>query len=98
MVAPTPSHLLAQPTSVSEKPAPRRRNAVLSVPAKASPSLYRMMTSRSSQAPRLEKYSASGSRTASASVFGALGGVAGSAAAQVAATPTSIRAAISQYA
>src|SRR5437879_4297051 len=30
-VAPTPSHLLAQPTSVSESPAPRRRNAELSV-------------------------------------------------------------------
>src|SRR5438552_1140143 len=74
MVAPTPSHLLAQPTSVSENPAPRRRNAVVSVPAKASPSLYKMMTRRSSHAPCLEKYSASGSRTASASVLGALRG------------------------
>ncbi len=39
MVAASPMPLFTYPTSSSEKPAPRNRNAVVSEPAKASPSL-----------------------------------------------------------
>ncbi|MNC86197.1 hypothetical protein D3C83_18360 [compost metagenome] len=39
IVAPTPSHLFAQPTSDRENSGPRSRKAVVRLPAKASPSL-----------------------------------------------------------
>ena len=96
MVEARPTALFTKPTSSSENPAPRKRNAVVSEPANASPSLYSTSSTRIQPALGREKNSRKGSTTASRKVLGAAGAVEGSSPQNAAKTPTAIRAAMSR--
>ncbi|MNS30836.1 hypothetical protein D3C72_628750 [compost metagenome] len=90
MVAASPSTLFTVPTSVGVKPAPRIRKVVDSAPAKASPSLYSTISSRTASAPRRVKNSCRGSTTASRRLRGGRETCSGSGAHNVASAHSSI--------